>query len=387
MTNEWFKIIRKINNDAAWLRQKESVEALLKQGVDVNCRNNQGQSALDIMIRKESPSFEFLQVLLAEGIELRAHRDLLDHIIERLDLIAFDIHDSPSANHAKTAEQHVYLTLWRALEHAGVRLEYRECKAFVEKFALGLDIQRNVERIKAQLKPFFRTSYKARECTVKAPWSSKFGGIPYLPDTVSLPACFDDDSLKFAFQINFEEIKDLCAPTPLPDYGLLQVFLYRLDPDECDCPEDRVEVLYWPELPLSVGRWKPFPELIMNSEETFYYGETGIEWVPFQGVPSFKEQPQAIDDAIYHVFPKAREDEELLEHWRELYFDYTHMPPCGLMGWFGDYELSEMMPECEGYLPILKKMQIEHTTCYFMMPEEAMAKADFSQLRFKRLWD
>lgn len=212
MTNEWFKIIKKINNDAAWHRNKDSVELLLDQGVNVNCRNNQGLSALDIMIRKETPSIEFLRVLLAKRIELRSHRNLLEHIIERLDLLQRDGYDSPSINHAKVASQHVYLTLWRALEHAGVRHDYRECKVFVDIFSLGLGIQRDIERIKAQLKPFFRTRYRAQECTVKSPWQSKFGGIPYLPDTDSLPACFDDDTLKFAFQINFEEIKDLCAP-------------------------------------------------------------------------------------------------------------------------------------------------------------------------------
>ncbi len=37
MTDEWFKIIKKINNDAAWHRLRDSVEQLLKQSVDVNC--------------------------------------------------------------------------------------------------------------------------------------------------------------------------------------------------------------------------------------------------------------------------------------------------------------------------------------------------------------
>lgn len=148
----------------------------------------------------------------------------------------------------------------------------------------------------------------------------------------------------------------------------------------------RLEVLYWPELPLSVNCWKPIPKLVMDCDETFHYGETGIEWVPSQDVPSYEEQPQAIDDAIYHTFPKAREDEELLEHWRELYFDYTQKPRWSLMGWFDSYELSELMPDCDGYVPILKKMQIEHSTCYFMMPEDALEKADFSQLRLRYLW-
>jgi len=73
-------------------------------------RNKQGQSALDIMIRKESPSIEFIQLLLSAGIDLQSHNDLLEHINDRLNVFLFDMFDTPSANHTKAAAQHVLMT-------------------------------------------------------------------------------------------------------------------------------------------------------------------------------------------------------------------------------------------------------------------------------------
>jgi len=125
----------------------------------------------------------------------------------------------------------------------------------------------------------------------------------------------------------------------------------------------------------------------MDCDDTFHSGETGIVWLPSQVAPNFSEQPQAIDEAIFNIVPHAREDEELLSHWRDLYSNCTQMAPWGLLGGFDKHELSEFGTDCEGYLPILRKMQIEHGTCYFMMPKDALDKGDFSQLRLRRLWD
>jgi ankyrin repeat protein len=76
MNDEWFRLIKRVKNSASWQAERQGIESMLGQGVDVNCRNKQGLSALDILMRKETPSLELLRVLLGAGIELQSHRDV-----------------------------------------------------------------------------------------------------------------------------------------------------------------------------------------------------------------------------------------------------------------------------------------------------------------------
>jgi len=121
---------------------------------------------------------------------------------------------------------------------------------------LALTLPPELEKFKSVIlesaKPFIRiTPQKNADLTL---WQSKFGGLPYLPKTMTYPTDSKGHPLTLLAQINFEEMPDL---DPFPTKGILQFYIADDDLFGLHLKEDNdfealtvqkdFRVLYFPE--------------------------------------------------------------------------------------------------------------------------------------------
>ncbi|MCC3419756.1 MAG: DUF1963 domain-containing protein [Microcoleus sp. PH2017_29_MFU_D_A] len=106
------------------------------------------------------------------------------------------------------------------------------------------------QEIESSEKPVIKITYERRATDF---WSSKFGGVPYLPKGYDFPTDSEGKYMHLLAQLNFEEI---FAQVPylalFPQKGILQFYigdtdLYGMDLDNLDNQKD-FKLLYFPEI-------------------------------------------------------------------------------------------------------------------------------------------
>src|SRR4028118_590724 len=83
------------------------------------------------------------------------------------------------------------------------------------------------QEIESSEKPVIKITYERKATDF---WSSKFGGVPYLPKAYAFPKDSDGKYMHLLAQVNFEEIFAL-APylAPFPQKVILQFYIGDTD--------------------------------------------------------------------------------------------------------------------------------------------------------------
>ena len=107
------------------------------------------------------------------------------------------------------------------------------------------------QEIESSEKPVIKITYERKATDL---WSSKFGGVPYLPKGYDFPKDSDGKYMHLLAQLNFEEIFDQVPYlAPFPTKGILQFYIsnnsgwYGMDIENLDNQKD-FKVLYFLEL-------------------------------------------------------------------------------------------------------------------------------------------
>lgn len=106
------------------------------------------------------------------------------------------------------------------------------------------------QEIESSKKPVIKITYERKATDF---WSSKFGGVPYLPKGYNFPKDSDGKYMHLLAQLNFEEIfTQVPYLAPFPKKGILQFYiggtdLYGMDLDNLDNQKD-FKLLYFAEL-------------------------------------------------------------------------------------------------------------------------------------------
>ncbi|MEG4117795.1 YwqG family protein [Microcoleus sp. N9_B4] len=106
------------------------------------------------------------------------------------------------------------------------------------------------QEIESSEKPVIKITYERKATDF---WSSKFGGVPYLPKGYDFPKDSDGKYMHLLAQLNFEEIfAQVPYLAPFPKQGILQFYigdtdLYGMDLDNLDNQKD-FKLLYVAEI-------------------------------------------------------------------------------------------------------------------------------------------
>ncbi|MCC3527597.1 MAG: DUF1963 domain-containing protein [Microcoleus sp. PH2017_22_RUC_O_B] len=108
------------------------------------------------------------------------------------------------------------------------------------------------QEIESSEKPVIKITYERKVTDL---WSSKFGGVPYLPQGYDFPKDSDGKYMHLLAQLNFEEIfAQVPYLAPFPKQGILQFYIsnnnlgsYGMDLEKLDNQKD-FKVLYFLEI-------------------------------------------------------------------------------------------------------------------------------------------
>ncbi|MEG4987880.1 DUF1963 domain-containing protein [Microcoleus sp. BR0-C5] len=107
------------------------------------------------------------------------------------------------------------------------------------------------QEIESSEKPVIKITYERKATDL---WSSKFGGVPYLPKGYDFPKDSDGKYMHLLAQLNFEEIfAQVPYLAPFPKQGILQFYIsnnlgwYGMYPENLDNQKD-FKVLYFLEV-------------------------------------------------------------------------------------------------------------------------------------------
>jgi uncharacterized protein YwqG len=79
------------------------------------------------------------------------------------------------------------------------------------------------QEIESSEKPVIKITYERKATDL---WSSKFGGVPYLPKGYDFPKDSDGKYMHLLAQLNFEEIfAQVSYLAPFPKRGILQFYI------------------------------------------------------------------------------------------------------------------------------------------------------------------
>ncbi len=111
---------------------------------------------------------------------------------------------------------------------------------------LPLSFEPYRERLEATVKPYIQIQTHITQTATL--WQSKFLGLPYLPQSISLPKTPDGNYLYLLAQINFAEVPHLSG---FPSQGILQFYLAKADLYGADfdnpTAQTGFQVVYHPE--------------------------------------------------------------------------------------------------------------------------------------------
>ncbi|MEG3904675.1 YwqG family protein [Microcoleus sp. B4-C5] len=118
----------------------------------------------------------------------------------------------------------------------------------------NLDLPAEIEPFRQEIesseKPVIKITYERKATDF---WSSKFGGVPYLPKGYDFPKDSDGKYMHLLAQLNFEEIfAQVPYLAPFPKKGILQFYIgdtdfYGMDLDKLDNQKD-FKILYFSEI-------------------------------------------------------------------------------------------------------------------------------------------
>jgi len=98
------------------------------------------------------------------------------------------------------------------------------------------------QEIESSEKPVIKITYERKATDF---WSSKFGGVPYLPKGYDFPKDSDGKYMHLLAQLNFEEIfAQVPYLAPFPNQGILQFYIsnnlgcYGMDTENLDNQKD-----------------------------------------------------------------------------------------------------------------------------------------------------
>ena len=110
------------------------------------------------------------------------------------------------------------------------------------------------QEIESSKKPVIKITYERKATDL---WSSKFGGVPYLPTGYDFPKDSDGKFMHLLAQLNFEEIFDQVPYlVPFPRQGILQFYIsndpnsYGMDIEKLD-NQKKFKVLYFLEFDIN----------------------------------------------------------------------------------------------------------------------------------------
>jgi uncharacterized protein YwqG len=116
---------------------------------------------------------------------------------------------------------------------------------------LPVELEPFRQEIESSKKPVIKITYERRATDF---WSSKFGGVPYLPKGYDFPKDSDGKYMHLLAQLNFEEIfAQVPYLVPFPQQGILQFYIsnnlgcYGMDTEKLDNQTD-FKVLYFYEI-------------------------------------------------------------------------------------------------------------------------------------------
>lgn len=125
------------------------------------------------------------------------------------------------------------------------------------------------QEIESSEKPVIKITYQRKATDL---WSSKFGGVPYLPKGYDFPKDSDGKYMHLLAQLNFEEIfAQVPYLAPFPKQGILQFYISRtgmfgMDTEKLDNQKD-FKILYFPEI--DINYCQTYFAFLLDVNETY----------------------------------------------------------------------------------------------------------------------
>lgn len=223
-----------------------------------------------------------------------------------------------------------------------------------------------------------------------APWSSRFGGHPYLPLDHAFPTSPEEKHLFFLAQINLAEIPPL---EPFPRHGILQFYIFDdaffgMHPDD-PFRQDRFRVLYFPDVLQERGRLKQDFSFLRDYDELPVYPQltSGMTF-------SLEEEIVPLTDRHFDTVLGADFFKQFGELEWPLYAYYGEQASAEghKMGGYAHFAQEDPRDEQEMILLFqmdtdaeMESMWGDMGTAKFFINKEDLSRSDFSRVMF--YWD
>ncbi|MEG4347613.1 DUF1963 domain-containing protein [Microcoleus sp. A003_D6] len=290
------------------------------------------------------------------------------------------------------------------------------------------------QEIESSEKPVIKITYERKATDL---WSSKFGGVPYLPKGYDFPKDSEGKYMHLLAQLNFEEIfAQVPYLAPFPTKGILQFYIgrtgwYGMDTEKLDNQTD-FKVLYFPET--DINDCQTNFDFLLDLNETYSTLNkqkfSGLQWVNKNNCPIDYPFADCISEQHYcsplknkdvnnsqeslalqfrsdntwvnpndYQFDNFFEEHKLQNFWGlisaddntlfEWYCDniYQRQPKIGGYGFFTQTDPREYSPQYKDHKVVLLHMISDDEICWgdcgvgnFLIRAEDLENLDFSQV-------
>jgi len=256
------------------------------------------------------------------------------------------------------------------------------------------------QEIESSEKPVIKITYERKATDF---WSSKFGGVPYLPKGYDFPKDSDGKYMYLLAQLNFEEI---FAQVPylasFPKKGILQFYIgdtdmYGMDLDNLDHQKD-FKILYFPEI--DTNNCQTYFAFLLNQEVkrfsplNYKYVNNPQECLALQ----FSPDNECVCPEDYQ-FNNIFEEQKVIKLWEVMSADnyklfdwyyaniYEIHHKIGGYGYFTQTDPREDSPQYKDHKVVLLHMISDDEICWgdcgvgnFLIRAEDLENLDFSQV-------
>jgi uncharacterized protein YwqG len=256
------------------------------------------------------------------------------------------------------------------------------------------------QEIESSEKPVIKITYEGKATDF---WSSKFGGVPYLPKAYAFPKDSDGKYMHLLAQLNFEEIfAQVPYLAPFPKKGILQFYigdtdLYGMDLDNLENQKD-FKILYFPEI--DTNNCQTDFAFLLNQEVkrfsplNYKYVNNPQECLALQFSPDnewlCREDYQINNilgtQKIQQFFEVMSADDYKLFDWYYANLYEIHHK-IGGYGYFTQTDPREYSPQYKDHKVVLLHMISDDKFCWgddgvgnFLIRAEDLEKLDFSQV-------
>jgi uncharacterized protein YwqG len=256
------------------------------------------------------------------------------------------------------------------------------------------------QEIESSEKPVIKITYERKATDL---WSSKFGGVPYLPKGYDFPKDSDGKYMHLLAQLNFEEIfAQVPYLAPFPKKGILQFYigdtdLYGMDLDNLENQKD-FKILYFPEIDTNncqtdfafllnqeVKRFSPLNYKYVNNPQECLALQFSPdnEWVcredyQINNILSAQKVKQ-----FFEVM--SADDYKLFDWYYANLYEIHHK--IGGYGYFTQTDPREYSPQYKDHKVVLLHMISDDEFCWgddgvgnFLIRAEELEKSNFSQV-------